>query len=79
MSPSMSIAMASPSTSKSPLTTGIGPSGFQVPKVSLLFDPMAIPCPPKQPYPPLPTDKLSPPTPSINVSTNFCIFVGFGR
>lgn len=67
MSPSM-IAMASPSLSKSPLTSGIGPSAFQVPKVSLLYDATAIPSPPKQPHPPLPTDKLSPPTPSICVS-----------
>ncbi|XP_031554855.1 lysine-specific demethylase 6A-like isoform X2 [Actinia tenebrosa] len=66
ISPPM-IAMASPSLSKSPLTSGIGPSAFQVPKVSLLYDATAIPSPPKQPHPPLPTDKLSPPTPSISV------------
>lgn len=67
LSPSVSIALASPSSSKSPLTS-VGPSNHQVPKLSLLFDGNELPAPPKPPHPPLPTDKLSPPTPSICVS-----------
>ncbi|XP_048588663.1 lysine-specific demethylase 6A isoform X1 [Nematostella vectensis] len=63
MSPSVGLALASPSA-KSPLLGGASGS-TQVPKLCLLKDPSIIPSPPKAPYPPLPTDKLSPPTPSI--------------
>ena len=67
LSPSKQLAVVSPS-SKSPFNLNSGGDNMVVPKLNLLFDPMAIPCPPPMPTPPLPTDKLSPQTPSIYVS-----------
>ena len=52
-------------------------NGFKTPKISLLLDPKEVPRPPSAPVPPLPVDKLTPPTPSITVglATFFLFFV----
>lgn len=68
LSPSKQLAVVSPSSSKSPFNLSSGGDNLMLPKLNLLFDPMAIPHPPPTPTPPLPTDKLSPQTPSICVS-----------
>lgn len=68
LSPSKQLAVVSPGSSKSPFNLSSGGDNMAVPKLNLLFDPMAIPHPPPTPTPPLPTDKLSPQTPSIYVS-----------
>ena len=73
LSPSKQLAVVSPGSSKSPFNLSSGGNGLVVPKLNLLFDPMAIPQPPPTPSPPLPTDKLSPQTPSIYVSVPVCL------
>ena len=65
LSPSQSLSLLSPGGNKSLLSSG---GQLPIPKISLLLDENAIPTLPKAPSPPLPTDKLSPPTPSIFVS-----------
>ncbi|KAJ7323700.1 Lysine-specific demethylase 6A [Desmophyllum pertusum] len=67
LSPSKQLAVVSPGSSKSPFNLSSGGDNLAVPKLNLLFDPNAIPHPPSTPAPPLPTDKLSPQTPSIYV------------
>lgn len=69
LSPSKQLAVVSPGSSKSPFNLSSGGDNLVVPKLNLLFDPNAIPHPPPTPAPPLPTDKLSPQTPIIYVST----------
>lgn len=69
LSPSKQLAVVSPASSKSPFNLSSGGDNLVVPKLNLLFDPNAIPHPPPTPTPPLPTDKLSPQTPIIYVST----------
>lgn len=69
LSPSKQLAVVSPGSSKSPFNLSSGGDNLAVPKLNLLFDPNAIPHPPPTPTPPLPTDKLSPQTPIIYVST----------
>ena len=68
LSPTKQLAVVSPSSSKSPFNLSSGGDNLVAPKLNLLFDSMAIPHPPPTPTPPLPTDKLSPQTPSIYVS-----------
>ena len=68
LSPTKQLAVISPASSKSPFNLSSGGDSLAVPKLNLFFDSMAIPCPPPMPTPPLPTDKLSPQTPSIYVS-----------
>lgn len=65
LSPSQNLSLLSPSSSKSLLNND---GQIPIPKISLLLDENAIPTLPKVPSPPLPTDKLSPQTPSIFVS-----------
>ncbi|XP_022796403.1 lysine-specific demethylase 6A-like [Stylophora pistillata] len=68
LSPSKQLAVISPSSSsKSPFNLSTGGDNLAVPKLNLLFDSNALPHPPDTPLPPLPTDKLSPQTPSIYV------------
>lgn len=69
LSPSKQLAVVSPGSSKSPFNLTSGGGDLVVPKLNLLFDANAIPHPPPTPAPPLPTDKLSPQTPIIYVST----------
>lgn len=69
LSPSKQLAVVSPGSSKSPFNLTSGGGDLVVPKLNLLFDANAIPHPPPTPEPPLPTDKLSPQTPIIYVST----------
>ena len=68
LSPTKQLAVISPASSKSPFNLSSGGDSLAVPKLNLLYDSMSIPCPPPTPTPPLPTDKLSPQTPSIYVS-----------
>ena len=68
LSPSKQLAVVSPNSSKSPFNLSSGGDNLVLPKLNLLFDPTEIPHPPPTPTPPLPTDKLSPQTPSICVS-----------
>lgn len=69
LSPSKQLAVVSPGSSKSPFSLSVGGDNLAVPKLNLLLDSTAIPHPPPTPTPPLPTDRLSPQTPSIHVST----------
>lgn len=73
LSPSQNLSLLSPSGSKSLLSTE---GQFPIPKISLLLDENAIPTLPKVPSPPLPTDKLSPATPSIFVSIHIINTLG---
>ena len=69
LSPSKQLAVISPSSSsKSPFNLSSGGDNLAIPKLNLLCDSNALPHPPDTPLPPLPTDKLSPQTPSIYVS-----------
>ena len=72
LSPSKQLAVVSPGSSKSPFNLSSG-GDMVIPKLNLLFDSNAIPHPPSTPAPPLPTDKLSPQTPSIYVSISLVL------
>ncbi|XP_015775151.1 PREDICTED: histone demethylase UTY-like [Acropora digitifera] len=67
LSPSKQLTVVSPTSSKSPFNLNSGGDNLAVPKLNLLLDASAIPHPPPTPEPPLPTDRLSPQTPSIYV------------
>lgn len=68
LSPSKQLTVVSPNSSKSPFNLNSGGDNLAVPKLNLLLDASALPHPPPTPHPPLPTDRLSPQTPSIYVS-----------
>eukprot|EP00794_Sanderia_malayensis_P011278 gene11278-12458_t len=53
----------------SPNTPKGGMNGFKTPKITLLMDHKDVPKPASPPHPPLPVDKLSPPTPSITIES----------
>lgn len=69
LSPSRHFSLLSPSELRKSSQLGSGLSGLGSVKVSLLLEPGAFPQPPDLPTPPCPIEKLSPPTPSICVST----------
>ena len=69
LSPTRHYSLLSPSELKKSSQHGTGLSGLGSVKVSLLLEPGALPQPPTLPQPPCPVEKLSPPTPSIRVST----------
>jgi hypothetical protein len=75
LSPTRHYSLLSPSELKKSSQQGTGLSGLGSVKVSLLLEPGALPQPPTLPQHPCPVEKLSPPTPSIRVST--CISVVF--
>ena len=56
--------LLSPNTPK----MGANTNGIKIPKLSLFYDPKAVPTAPSPPHPKLPLEKLKPPTPSITVS-----------
>jgi len=57
--------LLSPNTPK----MGANTNGIKIPKLSLLYDPKAVPTAPPPPQPKLPMEKLKPPTPSITVES----------
>lgn len=67
LSPSKQLTVVSPLSSKSPFSLSSASDNLTVPKLNLLLDSSAMPHPPPVPDPPLPTDRLSPQTPSICV------------
>jgi hypothetical protein len=75
LSPTRQYSLLSPSELKKSSQLGAGLNGLGSVKLSLLLDPTALPQPPALPQLPCPVEKLSPPTPSIRVST--CIRVVF--
>ena len=75
LSPTRQYSLLSPSELKKSSQLGTGLNGLGSVKLSLLLDPGALPQPPPLPQLPCPVEKLSPPTPSIRVST--CISTTF--
>ena len=65
--------LLSPNTPK----VGANTNGIKIPKLSLLYDPRAVPTAPPPPQPKLLPDKLTPPTPSITVSIVYCVVLFF--